>query len=175
MTSSNKYAKAKIYKVVDKAYTMCYYGSTTQQLSRRMNCHRDHYKLFCEGRFGRRLSVFDIFDTRGVDDCKIELVEECPCDSKEQLNKREGFYIQSNECVNKRIAGRTGAEWLSANPEKMKIYKARWRSANPEKVKEMGIKTKPCDVCGIVCRSGDLARHKRTKKHLLAVANQLPV
>ena len=100
MTTNNKYSTAKIYKVVDNAYTLCYYGSTTVQLSKRMNQHREAYKLFGEGK-GYRASMFDIFDAHGVDNCKIELVEECPCESKEQLRKREGFYIQNNECVNK--------------------------------------------------------------------------
>ena len=100
MASNNKYASGKIYKVVDNAYTMCYYGSTIQLLSRRMVHHRMHYKLFGEGRRDR-ISVFDIFDAHGIDNCKIELVEECPCESKEHLHKRESFYIQNNECVNK--------------------------------------------------------------------------
>ena len=116
MASNNKYASGKIYKVVDNAYTMCYYGSTTQQLSKRMTKHRTHYKLFGGGRCNG-MSVFYIFDAHGVENCKIELVEECSCESKEQLNKREGFYIQNKACVNKHIAGRTMVEWREAPPQ----------------------------------------------------------
>ena len=81
MTTNNKYSTAKIYKVVDNAYTSCYYGSTTQPLSRRISKHRLHYKLFGEGKFAR-LTVFSVFDAHGVENCKIELVEEFPCESK---------------------------------------------------------------------------------------------
>ena len=42
-----------------------------------------------------------------MENCKIELVENYACNSKEELNAREGFYIQNNECVNKLVAGRT--------------------------------------------------------------------
>ena len=182
MASNNKYASGKIYKVVDNAYTMCYYGSTIQLLSRRMVHHRMHYKLFGEGRHDR-ISVFDIFDAHGIDNCKIELVEECPCESKEQLHKREGFYIQHNECVNKRIPGRTLSEWLEDTREQRIEWSRNWRAANPEKVKVMDtryrdnhkqqIKDKDsakfnCDVCGGVYTRAHCARHKLSKKHTTA-------
>ena len=32
---------------------------------------------------------------------EIELVENYPCNSKEELEKKEGEYIKNNECVNK--------------------------------------------------------------------------
>ena len=198
MASSNKYATSKIYKVVDNSYTMCYYGSTTQQLSKRMTKHRMHYKLFAEGKSKGRFSVFDIFDAHGVDNCKIELVEECPCESIEQLNKREGFYIQNNECVNKRIAGQTvpewrsanrdhvrqkQAEWRSANLEHSKQTIADWRSANRERVKQTNADWKSanrerlqekvtCDVCGGVFSRQCLDRHKRSEKQKAAAATQ---
>jgi hypothetical protein len=41
---------------------------------------------------------------------KSELVEDFPCDNKEQLRQREGWYIQNNPCVNKRVAGRSVQE-----------------------------------------------------------------
>jgi len=55
-------------------------------------------------------SVNYIFDRFGFENCKIELVENVPCNSKEELTKREGFYIQNNQCVNKHIAGRSNQE-----------------------------------------------------------------
>ena len=181
MTTSTKYSSAKIYKVVDNAYTLCYYGSTTVQLSKRMNQHREHHKLFGEGK-GYRVSVFDIFDAHGVDNCKIELVEVCPCESKEQLRKREGFYIQNNKCVNKRIAGRTMPEWRSANRDHVRQQQAEWRSANLEHTMQTIADWKSanrerlrekvtCDVCGGVCSRQHFERHKRSEKHMAAKAN----
>ena len=184
MASSNKYAHGKIYKVVDNAYALCYYGSTVEVLSRRMAGHRMHYKLFGEGK-RNRISVFDIFDAHGVDQCKIELVEEFPCESKEQLHKREGFYIQNNECVNKHVAGRSVAEWYADTREQRYQVAECWRSANEEKVKKMNknyrnkhqeqIKEKRsvkclCSVCGSEHTHHMTAQHRRTKKHLAAEA-----
>jgi hypothetical protein len=41
------------------------------------------------------------------DDVRIELIEEFPCENKMELNKREGHYIRTLDCVNKVIPGRT--------------------------------------------------------------------
>ena len=186
MTLNNKYASSKIYKVVDNAYTMCYYGSTTQPLSRRMGKHRMHYKLFGEGNFSR-LTVFDIFDAHGVDNCKIELVEECPCESKEQLNQREGFHVRNNVCVNKNISGRTLAEWLedtrdhrmqmarswqAANPEKVQEADKKYRSNHLQKIKDRASEKVVCDVCGATYVRPHFARHKLSKKHVAAKETQ---
>jgi hypothetical protein len=67
-----------------------------------MSQHRSHYK-----RLTNKCTVSVIFDKYGVQNCKIELVENYPCNSKNELMKREGYYIQNNECINKCVAGRT--------------------------------------------------------------------
>jgi hypothetical protein len=171
MASINTYASAKVYKIIDNSYTMFYYGSTMQQLSKRMTTHRTQYKAFGEGK-SNRISVFDIFDAHGVENCKIELVEDCPCEGKEQLRGREGFYIQNNQCVNKNIAGRSLAEWTKDTRDHRLQAQALWRSENPEKVKEIRRRSearKTCAVCGAVC-SRPFGRHKLSKKHVAAEA-----
>ena len=172
MASNSIYSSGKIYKIVDNAYTMCYYGSTTMQLSRRMAKHRMQYRLFSEGK-PNRISVFDIFEACGVDNCKIELVEEYPCATKEQLNKREGFYIRDNECVNKNIPGRSKAEYRHDNREQFRQWARDWRAENKEKVKEAHRKCdapKLCSVCGVTCCRPVGPRHVLSKKHVAAEA-----
>ena len=58
-----------------------------------------------------------LFDEYGMENCKIELLEDYPCENKEQLLKREGYYIQNNDCVNRCVAGRTINEWKEDNKE----------------------------------------------------------
>ena len=115
---NNKYQHGKIYRITDNSYTLFYYGSTVQELSARMSGHRRDYQCFINGKY-HKVSVFDIFDEFGTDSCKIELVELFPCDSKDELRKREGYHIQNNECVNKRIAGRTRKEWAVDNKDRL--------------------------------------------------------
>jgi hypothetical protein len=109
-TNKNKYEHGKIYRICDSGYTKFYYGSTIQPLAVRMGGHRAHFKRFQSGGCTHG-TIFDLFQEFGVESCKIELVETFPCDSKDELLKREGFYIQSNPCINKQIAGRSRSEY----------------------------------------------------------------
>jgi hypothetical protein len=113
----------KIYKLV--GYGLTYYGSTTDLICNRKAKHKNHYKLHQEG--GQNyLTAFDIIEKGN--DWDIELVEDNI--EKEQLLTREGFYIKNNECVNKRVAGRTKKEYYEDNEEKMKAYKSQWAKDN---------------------------------------------
>jgi hypothetical protein len=125
----NIYNTSKIYKIVDINYTKTYYGSTTQKLSQRMALHRSCYK-----KNKLATSANSIFDEFGVDNCKIELVEEVNCSNKDQLLRIEGKYIKENECVNKRIAGQTHKEYVENNKEKIKAIKKEYANKNKEKI-----------------------------------------
>ena len=100
-----KYKQGKIYRIVDVGYNKCYYGSTTQNLSSRMSQHRAHYRRYQKIKGCTNVSVYTIFIEFDMANCKIELVELCPCSNKLELESREGYYIKNNECVNKVIPG----------------------------------------------------------------------
>jgi hypothetical protein len=126
------YSKAKIYKIVptceyDEGDE--YFGSTTRPLSERMNAHR------CDFKNGKCKSKI-LFEKYGVENCKIELVEEYPCDNREQLNKKEGEYIRANKCVNRCIAGRTDNEYRIDNVDKIKKRNKQYYIDNANKIKE---------------------------------------
>ena len=95
-----------------------------------MTKHRNNYN-----NNKNRCKVIEIFDTYGIKNCKIELVENYSCNSREELEAREGYYIKNNECVNKRIAGRSQKEYIEANKEV--IYKRNkcYKEANKETIK----------------------------------------
>ena len=122
------YKLGKIYMIYPKVDNVdegdVYYGSTTDTLARRMSSHR--YQSCCK----------ILFDKYGVKNCFIELVEEYPCETKEQLNKKEGEYIRNHKCVNKLIAGRTGEEWYTDNKSKISEQKKEYYIENVDKLKE---------------------------------------
>ena len=119
MESQNKYHNSKIYQITDIGYNKCYIGSTTEELSMRMARHRAIYKHFLKN--GKKfMSSFDLFDEFGVENCKIELVEYFKCDTLQELRKREGEVIKTNECVNKYVAGITKKEYREDNRLKIK-------------------------------------------------------
>ena len=114
----NKYKNGKNYQIVDIGYNRCYIGSTIQPLSKRYEHHRHTYKAKSSCRSSQLFKEF------GIDNCKIELLENYPCNSKEELNAREGYYIRITDCVNKYVMGRTKAEgdkiYYENNKEQLK-------------------------------------------------------
>ena len=71
------------------------------------------------------------------DNYNIFLVENYPCNSKDELLSRERFYIENNECVNKCIPCRTRKEYIEANKDKIKEQTKEYREANKDKIKQM--------------------------------------
>ena len=129
------YQNAKIYKITDIGYTKMYIGSTTQPLYKRLSIHKSHYKSWKNGK-GDKIMSFDLFDEFGVDNCKIELILECPCENREQLRKKEGEHIKNNVCVNKLISGRTRQETQKAYTEDNKDKIKEYYEVNKDKFKE---------------------------------------
>jgi adenylate kinase family enzyme len=167
----NKYQKGKIYKIIDTGYKNCYYGSTVESLSKRMSHHRKDYASFKDHK-ARYVSVYSMFDEHGLEHCKIELVEEFPCDSKEQLRQREGWYIQNNVCVNKKVAGRTEREYKEQNKDQILERKKVYREQNQDKIKEYRERTKGrrtelilCPICNCNIQRCCLSKHERTIRH----------
>ena len=180
MEKPNKYANGKIYKIVDNAYTGCYIGSTIQSLSCRMSGHRANYRLYNKDKFNF-ITVFDMFNLYGIDNCKIELIENFPCDNIEQLLKREGEHIKREDCVNKMVAGRTGNEWYADNREHVKAMVKRYSEANREQVLQnkkdyyqqhmdtikaykhkWSCEKVECSICNRTMTRHSLRRHERT-------------
>jgi hypothetical protein len=105
------YTKGKIYKIVPNEIEIesdIYIGSTTKEyLSQRMATHKVgylHWKKSGEG----YLSVFDLFEKYGFDTCKIILLENVSCKSKDELCAVENKYIHDLKCIN--ILGRKAYE-----------------------------------------------------------------
>ena len=113
------YSKGKIYKIWDIHYTKCYVGSTVETLNNRFAKHKDKYKHYLN-KTHFFTTVFGIFDEFGVENCKIELVENCSVNSKEELLAKEGEHIRACECVNRCVAGRTQKKYREEFPEFIK-------------------------------------------------------
>jgi len=170
------YGNGKIYKVICSETGRVYVGSTSVTLSRRMTVHRDKYNTCM---------------TKDFIDGKIFLIEDYPCERKEQLLSRERFFIESMECVNKIIPTRTKKEYYQdnkehvkeyqkdyyqdnkeklskihkeyheVNKEKLKIHQKDWREKNKEKLSE-----KINCECGGKYTHSHKSTHFKTKKHI---------
>ena len=126
------YANGKIYTIRSYLTDNIYIGSTTQSLTKRLSVHKANYKGFIAGNY-RNTTSFEIIK---FGDAYIELIEECPCENRNQLCKREGELIRLTACVNKNIAGRTKAEYCDDNKEQIKEQLKEYREQNKDKIKE---------------------------------------
>ena len=117
------YQKAKIYKLV--GYGLTYYGATIQSLCERKSGHKRNINK-CMSK-----ELFKLGD-----DIDIVLVENYPCNNKEELHQRERYYIENNECINKQIPTRTKKEYCETNKENKKEYDKEYRENNKDKIKQ---------------------------------------
>ena len=136
------YGNGKIYKVICSATGRVYIGSTTVTLSRRMTSHRAP---------NNRCMTKDFIDG------KIFLIEDYPCERKEQLLSRERFFIESMECVNKCRPIITNEETIESKKEYYQKHKDQLNEKKREKIS--------CECGSNYSRSGK-SRHFKTEKHI---------
>ena len=132
MYEENKYQQGKIYVLHSSETKKCYIGSTYLTLNERLRKHRNDYSSWVLGNRGYVTS----FEILRFYDCKIELIADYPCNSKEELEKEEGKYQCSKECVNRNIAGRTPKEYYEEHKERIDAYRKQWFDENKEHVKK---------------------------------------
>ena len=131
------YQKGKIYKLWSPSKNLVYYGSTTETISRRLSKHLTDLNRYNNKTSTRYVNSFKILE---CEDYKIELVEEYPCNNRQQLCKKEGEVIRLIGNINVRIAGRTSQEymkeWEEKNKEKRTEYMKEYDKARKDKKAE---------------------------------------
>lgn len=182
------YQNGKIYKLWSPQTDKIYIGSTTKLLCQRLGCHKGSYKKYLNG-IGHNITSFKLLE---YPDCSIELIENYPCNSREELNKREGELIRQYKevCVNRCIAGRTTQEYYDEYKERYLEYQKGYYNEHKERYqqyrdehkdyfkeyrdthksyfksyrKEYDQKKYTCE-CGVVLTLGGKSKHIKSKKH----------
>ena len=89
------YQLGKIYTIRSSETVGVYIGSTCQSLAKRFGGHKADYNI------NNNLSIANIFNY-GIENAYIELLENYPCNSREELMKREGEQMRlMKNCINK--------------------------------------------------------------------------
>lgn len=121
------YKNGKIYTIRSPQTDKYYIGSTTQTLSRRFTWHK------CDMKCNSKHII-------NLGDAYIELLEEFPCENRDQLNKREGELQRENrkDIINIRIEGQTRKEYEETDKFKeiMKTYNETHKKENIIKSKK---------------------------------------
>lgn len=120
------YENGKIYRIVCNKSGKQYIGATTISLSARLSQHK---KVF------RSTKCCLSRDVLEGGDYEIFLIEDFPCERKEQLLARERFHIETNDCVNKKIPLRSKHEWYMDNREDVIKRQTIWNKENVDKTR----------------------------------------
>ena len=126
----NKYQNGKIYKIFNSSNDGIYVGSTCNPLCKRMAYHRSHHN---NEKYKHR-ALYATMNEVGVSKFHIELIEDYPCDNKDQLRKREGYYIREMGTLNMVIEDRTQKEYRETNKDKIKEYMTQYREDKKEHI-----------------------------------------
>jgi hypothetical protein len=185
------YKNGKIYKMISPS-GLIYIGSTCQTLSKRKTTHKADYKKWKAGKRDTATTSFKLLD-EAIDDVDIVLLEDFPCERKEQLHARERHWIDNTDCVNKIKPGRTLKEYREDKKEEIKEYyqnnknrilthqkdyyhnnkhvKAEYHQKNKDKIKAYKSQPIACG-CGSTVTKGVYPTHMRSNKHTLWMESQ---
>lgn len=142
------YTNSKIYQIMNITNTKRYIGATTlPHLSQRFQQHKMAYKYWKQHNQGYYTS-FTLFEEFGIENCIIELLETFSCETKDQLNKKEGEYIRNLDCVNRVIPQRTQSEHYIDNRQEIRTY------ANEQMI---------CEYCNKSYKRCNKVHHEKTK------------
>lgn len=112
------YSQGKVYRIVCRKSNLQYIGSTTQPVSKRVSWHKNNYRY--------NKTNCTSYQVMQGDDYFVEILEVCPCETKNELLARERHWIEKEACVNKCIPNRSHAEsmraWQKNNREKWNAY-----------------------------------------------------
>ena len=126
---NREYKNGKIYCIRNTVNDDVYVGSSCEPyLSKRMVKHRSSAK----NERDRNMLLYQKMNEIGIEHFYIELIENYPCESKDQLRAREGHYIREMATLNKRIETRTEKEWREDNKE----YIQEWKKQHYQEHKE---------------------------------------
>ena len=129
------YQNSKIYKLVSNKTSDIYIGSCLMRLSTRLSNHKNLSNTCAS----KKLFTNDAIIT-------IVLLENYPCNTKNELKARELHYITTNNCININkpfncdIPYGDGKAWdkkyQQANKEQLSAYRNEYKSINAEHIKE---------------------------------------
>ena len=165
------YNLGKVYKIVCNITGLIYVGSTCEsRLCTRLAKHVAEYKT--KERNPSKyifVSSHDILKNGNYD---IVLIEECPCKSKDELHRRERYFIETLECVNRIIPRREEGERLSDHREynnKNRIEINKKNLIHYHENKKV-INKKRCRMimchCGIEYTKSNITYHMKSKRHI---------
>ena len=101
------------------------------------------------------------------------LIEAIPCNSRDEKNAKKRFYIQSLQCVNKTILGRSEKEYRIDNKEHYADLFKNYYETNRNSILEKKRNSRITCECGTSTTTSGMSKHKRTMKHLQFIGTEV--
>ena len=188
--SDERYQNGRIYKIVNNVDDEIYVGSTCLPLSKRLYYHK------CD-RNKKSLPCYQHLNKIGWENVSIILVENYPCNSKEELLARERYhydilkpslngyrpFVTREEHLtnrkeyyvqNKDAICESKKEYYEKNKyaicESKKEYYMQNKEKRAEYNKQYAQESYHCDSCNCDLTLCNKSKHEKTKKHLANVS-----
>lgn len=159
----NRYENCKIYKLVNNVDDEIYVGSTCNTLAKRLHKHKKDAKRRPDQH------VYKHLDSIGWNNVQCILIEEYPCENKNQQLARERYwYDQLKPTLNMYRPSVTDEELKEYEKDRHKNY----YENNREKVLERRRQPWHCEACQCTITSRHKSRHLKGKTHLLNAQKQ---
>jgi len=160
----------KFYKISSTKGNKVYIGST--EVSYLCKRWADHKYDYIQQKIGlkRRCASCNLFDEYGIDDCKIELLEQGEYKTDEDRRKRERQIYDEYKQRNDVILVNVNRPYSTEEEQKESKHQSylRLKENNPEKLLERRKKDNEiarqkitCEICGLEMSKGSLTRHKK--------------
>ena len=131
---SRDYKNGKIYCIRNTKTDDIYIGSSCEKyLSKRWVKHKSKAQIHDKD---SNMLLYKKIRELGVENFYIELIENYPCESQDELRAREGHYIRKMATLNKRIETRTEKEWREDNREYIQEWRKQHYQENKEEIVE---------------------------------------
>lgn len=142
------YSKSKIYKIVSENSDLCYIGSTTSTLTKRLSSH------VAKSNHCKSKEIINLGNYR------IVLIEKFPCQDKDELIKREQFHIdQTPNCINSYKAY-TGIKYANKAD-----YDFQYNKKFKNEIAEKRNVVEKCE-CNATYTKRNKARHLKSTHHI---------
>ena len=186
MEQDIRYKQAKIYKIVCNITGEIYYGSTIQTLQERLMGHKKTRKSCISrniiDRGDYKIELIKDYPCNSKKELELEetkyireincINKNLPCrtpkeyyedNKKEILEKLKNYYEDNKDKKDKKIEYQI--EYYEKNKEKILEYHKEYYEENKKEINKKASEKIECE-CGAIVRKSDIARHKKTLKHI---------
>ena len=169
-----------IYKIHCQVTGKIYIGRTTIGVEQAMRKNKNKFECYRRGTDYSHDTVFEVLVNNNYNVTILHEIQNLTNDT--ELRKQQRYYIEQYvESVNKYIPCRTRKEYNADNHDHLlqsyRNYRRDHRDTILPKMRAYMLRNKPrltqkviCEICGVECTKRSLWGHKKSQRHLAALA-----